>query len=224
MLQAHKITKKYGIHGIEDISFSVHHESVLAVVGPNGAGKSTLFNVLLNLTKPDSGFCTFNEQPLTELIPSRVGFLPEKHFLIQYFTVHEMLAYVNSMRSLKQSRSQIEDIINEFDLGEFRNIKCKHLSQGSGRRVAMALAFIGCPELLILDEPTNGLDIKSVINFKLSLLSRVKNGCTAIVSSHIPDFLTSVADRVLFINKRIVSDMPATNTMSLETKYRELFG
>jgi ABC-2 type transport system ATP-binding protein len=224
MLSVVNITKRYGKKGIEEISFRIEEGTVLAVIGPNGAGKSTLFRVLMDLTKPDSGVCTFNQQPISSLLPEGIGFLPETHYLIPYFSVLEMLSYINTMRALQLSYQQIKDLIYEFDLATVANTKCKRLSQGVGRRVAMASAFMGFPKLLILDEPTNGLDIKSVINFKASLQQRVNDGCTVIVSSHIPDLLATVANQVLFIDKRIIYNAPLTSIMDLESKYKEIFG
>ena len=224
MLEVSRLTKRYGSGGgISDVSFSVPAGSAAAVVGPNGAGKSTLFNILAGILPREAGTCLLDGIKLKQLKPGEIGFLPEKSYLIPDFTPAQMLMYVNQMRELFLSNGEIEKLISLYDLEEFRNQKNKTLSQGMAKRAAMACAMMGIPRLLILDEPTNGLDTQSVILLKNALKRHKKRGAVILISSHILDFLDGVADEILFLKSGELIRAGKKTSTEIETMYRELF-
>jgi ABC-type multidrug transport system ATPase subunit len=224
MLEISHLTKRYGSGGgISDVSFSVPAGSVAAVVGPNGAGKSTLFNILSGVQPQGDGTCVLDGVELKKLKPDEVGFMPEKSYLIPDFTPVQMLMYVNQMREILLSDDEIEKLISLYDLGEFRNKKNKALSQGMSRRVALVCALMGSPRLLILDEPTNGLDTQSVILLKEALKQHKKRGAVILISSHVLDFLDSIADEILFLKDGELIRVGKKTSTEIEKMYIELF-
>lgn len=224
MLEISHLTKRYGSGGgISDVSFSVPAGSVAAVVGPNGAGKSTLFNILAGILRRETGTCLLDGIELKQLKPGEIGFLPEKGYLIPDFTPVQMLMYVNQMREMLLSDDEIEKLIFLYDLEGFRNKKNKALSQGMSRRVALVCALMGSPRLLILDEPTNGLDTQSVILLKEALKQHKKRGAVILISSHVLDFLDSIADEILFLKDGELIRAGQKTSTEIEKMYIELF-
>lgn len=131
--------------------------------------------------------------------------------------------YVNQMKELSLSDAEIEKQILLYDLNEYRNKRNKTLSQGMEKRVALACAMMGKPRLLILDEPTNGLDTQSVILLKEAVRRRRESGAVLLVSSHILDFVDSIADELLFLKDGRLIRCGAKTAEETESMYRELF-
>ena len=223
MLTVHNLTRDYQGKGIRNLSFSLESGKVLAVIGPNGAGKTTLFNCLAGLQPADDGTCDYNGKPMPDIKNTEIGFLPEKPFLPTQLTPWQTLCYIKQMRGVPVKEPDVEAELRRFDAWEFRNMKNKALSQGMLKKAAAVLAFTGDPPVLILDEPTNGLDIHSVILFKEQIRLAKNRGATILISSHILDFLDRIADEVLFLNYDFAKVLSVGQDAALEDTYQQLF-
>jgi len=223
VLTVQNLTRDYQGKGVFNLSFSLESGNVLAVIGPNGAGKTTLFQCLAGLQPVDHGTGYYDGKPLRDMKNTAIGFLPEKPFLPPQLTPFQTLCYFKQMRGVAVDDSALETEFKRFDAWEFRNIKNKALSQGMLKKAAAILAFTGDPPLLILDEPTNGLDIHSVILFKKQIRLAKMRGATILISSHILDFLDRIADEVLFLNYDFSKVLPVQQDAVLEDTYKQLF-
>jgi ABC-type multidrug transport system ATPase subunit len=224
MLTAKGITKEYPSGGgIFDASFSVPDGEIMAVVGPNGAGKSTLFNTIAGIVQPESGECRLSGVSVDRLKPLEFGFLPESDYLIPNFTPLQMLLYVNQMKDLHLNDDKINGLIEEFKLGGFANKKNNSLSQGMRKRVALACTLMGSPKLLILDEPTNGLDTQSTIVLKKAIKESAAQKAVVLISGHVLDFLDKVADEAIFLERGRIIDAEKTGGSGLEEIYENLY-
>lgn len=176
---------------------------IYAILGPNGSGKSTLMNIITgNLTK-DSGdiSLTANDGTIeSNTKDERIGYVPQYPGMYPHFTVYEMLSYASVLRGIDNNQEQIEKLIATFELAEYKNKKIRALSGGTKQRLAIAHAFIGAPKLVILDEPTAGLDPMQRIVFK-NFVSGMASSTTIVISTHIVSDVENIADNVIFLKK-----------------------
>lgn len=216
MIEVKNLTKHYGDKkAVNDISFTVNDGEILGFLGPNGAGKSTTMNMLTGYISSTSGQALINgvdilEEPIKA--KSFIGYLPEIPPLYVDMTVH---AYLNFMFDLKKCklprRSHLKDVMTLCKIIDVENRLIKNLSKGYKQRVGLAQALINNPPVLILDEPTVGLDPKQIIEIR-TLIKRLGKNHTVILSSHILSEIQAVCDRVIIINHGVISaDDTATN-------------
>jgi len=216
MIDAQNITKRYGDHtAIERVTFSVDKGEVLAFLGPNGAGKTTTMRILTCFmpategTARVAGYDCF-EQP-TE-VKRRIGYLPETPPVYQELTVTEYLTFTGRLKGLGRSdlRHALDRTIERLSLGDVRHRLIANLSRGYKQRVGLAQALLHDPPVLILDEPTVGLDPKQIIEIR-ELIKSLAGSHTVILSTHILPEATAVCQRVVIISGgRIVAvDTPA---------------
>ncbi|MFO0700990.1 MAG: ATP-binding cassette domain-containing protein [Nitrospira sp.] len=212
MIDVHNITKRYGHHtAIDRVSFSVAKGEVLAFLGPNGAGKTTTMRILTCFmpategTARVAGFdCT--DQPLE--VKRQLGYLPETPPVYQELTVTEYLTFVGQLRGLSGAKlsSALDQSIGRLELGTVRHRLIGNLSRGYRQRVGLAQALLHDPPVLILDEPTVGLDPKQIIEIR-ELIKSLAGSHSVILSTHILPEATAVCQRVVIINKgRIVAE------------------
>ena len=222
MIEIQGLTKKYGEHvAVGDLSFSVEKGEILGFLGPNGAGKTTTMNILtgyMPATKGDVKVCGFDvsEEPLE--VKKRIGYLPENPPLYPEMTVEEYLVFVCDIKKVKkeEKKEQIQYVIETVKLEEVRKRLIKNLSKGYKQRVGLAQALIGKPEVLILDEPTVGLDPKQIIEIR-ELIKKLGEEHTIILSSHILPEVNAVCSRVVIINKGkiVAEDTPENLSKSM---------
>ena len=213
VIQLNNLTKKFGkFHAVSNISLEVMRGEIYGFVGLNGAGKSTTIHMMLSLLKPTSGSVhllgkkvDFGSYELWE----RVGFLEEASYY-PGLTVEENLDIARRMQKLPD-RQCIADIIQRLGLTAHKNKKAENLSLGNRQRLGLAKAMIHNPEILILDEPINGLDPAGVVEVRDSLINLSKNyGVTIFLSSHLLEELAKLADRIGIIHEgRLVQDIDA---------------
>lgn len=212
MIQVQHVTKRYGEHtAIYDVSFSVEKGQVLAFLGPNGAGKTTTMRILTCFMPATEGRATVAgfdclEQP-TE-VKRQIGYLPETPPVYQELTVQEYLTFVGRLRGLSGTilAQRMNQVVDRLSLGSVRPRLIANLSRGYRQRVGLAQALIHDPPVLILDEPTVGLDPKQIIEIR-QLIKDLAQSHTIILSTHILPEATAICQRVVIINGgRIVAE------------------
>lgn len=211
MIEVSNLTKRYGTtKAVDDISFTVNDGEILGFLGPNGAGKSTTMNILTGYLSASLGNATINgvdilDDPMEA--KKQIGYLPEQPPLYLDMKVREYLDFVYDLKKTKLPReSHIAEICKLVKIDDVYDRVIKNLSKGYRQRVGLAQALIGNPRVLILDEPTVGLDPKQIIEIRNLIKSLGKNH-TVILSSHILPEVSAVCDRVIVINKgKLVAD------------------
>lgn len=211
MIEVKDLTKVYGNkHAVDGISFTVNEGEILGFLGPNGAGKSTTMNILTGYISSTSGTAKVAgfdilEDPIEA--KKHIGYLPEHPPLYLDMTVQAYLEFCYHLKKARQPmKAHLDDICARVRITDVRNRIIKNLSKGYRQRVGLAQALIGNPEVLILDEPTVGLDPKQIIEIR-NLIKTLGKRHTVILSSHILPEVQAVCDRVIVINKgKIVAD------------------
>ena len=228
MIKVENVTKRYGAKvAVDDASFEIKKGEVVGFLGRNGAGKTTCMNIITGYISATSGTASVDgfsilEHPLE--VKKRVGYLPELPPLYMDMTVQEYLGFVCDIKSVKGSRktAHIGDICDLVGIADMRTRLIKNLSKGYKQRVGMAQALVGNPEVLILDEPTVGLDPKQIIEIRNVIKTLGKNR-TIVLSTHILQEVSAICERVLVINNgQIVADDKPENLSSLITGDRKL--
>ena len=218
------ITKTFGAQkALNQISFSVNKGEVVGFLGPNGAGKSTMMRILTTYYKADEGKAVVNgHNVLTDSseVQKSVGYLPEHNPLYLEMYVKEYLAYNASV--FKVPKTRIGEVIEQTGLTPEANKKIGQLSKGYRQRVGLAAALLHDPEVLILDEPTTGLDPNQLIEIR-KLIRRIGKEKTILLSTHIMKEVEAVCDRVIIINKgELVADKPLEELREAEEQIIEV--
>ena len=216
MIEVQNLTKRYGAHcAVQNISFQVDEGEILGFLGPNGAGKSTTMNILTGYLSASEGVVKINgfdvlEQP--NEAKANIGYLPEQPPLYLDMTVREYLEFMYNLKKCTLPRQQhMAEICRLVKIEDVYGRLIKNLSKGYRQRVGLAQALIGNPPVLILDEPTVGLDPNQIIEIR-SLIKSLGKHHTIILSSHILQEIEAVCDRIIIINKGVIvaDDTPAT--------------
>ena len=205
MIEVKNLTKRFGDKlAVNNISFEVSEGEVLGFLGPNGAGKSTTMNILAGYLSSNEGQALINgidilDDPIAA--KKNIGYLPEHPPLYLDMTVKAYLDFIYDLKKVKLPRkSHIAEICEVVKITDVYNRLIKNLSKGYRQRVGLAQAIIGNPKVLILDEPTVGLDPKQIIEIR-SLIKRLGENHTVILSSHILPEVQAVCDKIIVINK-----------------------
>jgi len=208
MIQIEKVNKSFGVQQVlKDVSLTIPEGQVLGLLGPNGAGKSTLMKILIGLWKADSG---------TISAPPRIGYLPENNPLYEEMYVVEYLRFMAQMTQIGNWKLEIEDLIDRVGLTPECHKHIRELSKGYRQRVGLAQALLGDPQLLILDEPTTGLDPNQLIEIR-SLIRSLGKDRTVILSTHIMQEVREMCDRVVILDHgEIKADKPINEIKDLE--------
>ena len=212
MIEVSHLTKKYGRHlAVDDLSFAVEDGRIFGLLGPNGAGKSTIMNILTGYLAATSGQVTVAGHPLpeeAEAAKACVGYLPEQPPLYPEMTVQEYLNFAAELKGVKKAdrKQQVLKAARRTGLEEVLPRLIRSLSKGYRQRVGIAQALLGSPKLIILDEPTVGLDPAQVIEI-LKLIRELGKAHTVILSSHILSEVQAVCSQVLILSKgRLVAE------------------
>ena len=211
MIEVSSLSKRYGnFLAVDDVSFSIEKGEVVGFLGPNGAGKSTIMNIVTGYLSLTQGKVTVDgydilEEP--EQAKRRIGYLPEIPPLYTDMTVTEYLGFVYDLKKVKfPKKPHIDEILRLVKIDNVKDKLISKLSKGYRQRVGIAQALVGNPDVLILDEPTVGLDPKQIIEIR-NLIARLGQNHTVIVSSHILSEIQAVCERVIIINHgKIVAD------------------
>lgn len=225
------LTKVYGKQkALNDVSLSIEDGEIVGLLGPNGAGKSTMMKILTCFIPPTSGdvkVCGYNifDNPME--VRRSIGYLPEQNPLYYDMYVREFLLFVAGIHRIEKKlrRERVEEIIELTGLSKEVNKKIAALSKGYKQRVGIAQALIHEPEVLILDEPTTGLDPNQLVEIR-TLIKEVGKTKTVLLSTHIMQEVEAVCSRVVIINNgRLVADDETKHLAeggSLEKKFREI--
>ncbi len=219
MVQIEHLNKSFGAQQVlRDITLSIPDGQIVGLLGPNGAGKSTLMKILIGLWNADSGVVQ---------APPRIGYLPENNPLYEEMYVAEYLGFMAEMTNDKSQisnvKSQIVDpLIDLVGLTPERHKHIRELSKGYRQRVGLAQALIGNPELLILDEPTTGLDPNQLVEIRALIRKLTNSAKTVILSTHILQEVREMCDRIIILDHGTVkADMPMKQIPDLESLFRE---
>lgn len=219
MIEINKLTKRYGqIEAVKNISFAVHEGEILGFLGPNGAGKSTTMNIItgyLPATEGSVKVAGFDILEEPEEVKKRIGFMPEQPPVFKDMTVWEYLRFVSDLKYVPKNKqkSQLDDIMELCGITDHRNSLINNLSKGYKQRVGLAQSLIGNPQVLILDEPTVGLDPRQIIEIRNLIKSLGKNH-TIILSSHILPEVQAICERVVIINKGEIAAIDTPENLS----------
>ena len=211
MIKVEHLTKQYGDrYAVNDISFEVKKGEIVGFLGPNGAGKSTTMNILTGYLSSTSGKAMVDGMDILEhplAVKKKVGFLPETPPLYLEMTVKEYLNFIYDLKKCNLNRkAHILEVCRVVKIEDAMDRMIKNLSKGYRQRVGIAGAIIGNPEVIIFDEPTNGLDPKQIIDIR-NLIRELGKERTIILSTHILSEVKAVCDRILIINDgKIVAD------------------
>ena len=231
MLSVIDISKNFGdFTAINKLSFEVKVGDVMGFLGPNGAGKTTSMRVITGYLKSDSGNIIINDKDI-EIDPiytkSMIGYLPEGVPLCLDFSPYLYLDYVCQVRNIKNSKAAIKKVINDLQLEEVKDVPIETLSKGFKRRVGIAQALLHNPKLLILDEPTDGLDPLQKFEVR-KLIKKLSKTKAIIISTHILDEVPEVCNKCLIINdgQKVFEGTPSQLKKkigkSLDEKFRKL--
>ena len=228
MIEVKNLVKRYGNHlALDNVSFTIEKGEVVGFLGPNGAGKSTTMNIItgyLSSTEGDvlvDGLSVLDEP---EKAKAKIGYLPEIPPLYTDMTVNEYLSFVCDLKKVPASKKAetITRITKQVRISDVRKRLIRNLSKGYKQRVGIAQALIGDPEVLILDEPTVGLDPKQITEVR-DLIKGLSENHTLIISSHILAEVQNVCDRVIIINKgRVVATDTPDNLAKSAIKSNKL--
>ena len=210
MIDIKNVSKKFGeLHAINNITFSIKPGSLCGLVGPNGAGKSTLFKMIMGLLEADNGEIVIANEVINfgdTNYKLKIGYAPESPQLYEYLTGIEFLQFIAAAKCISpvKAKDEIKAWIDFFDLAGKTNELIKNYSQGMRRKISICTALIGNPQILFLDEATNGLDPESSYKFKEHLKLYCENGGTVLFSSHIIETVEYLCDRIIILHKGLI--------------------
>mgnify|MGYP000549999710 CR=1 FL=1 len=201
-IQNVSMTYPSGKQALKGLNLDLKSPSLIGLLGPNGAGKSTLMKLLVAALLPTSGSILVDGQPLLKTerqLKAQLGYLPQDFGLFNELTVAQFLDYMAALKGLRSPQAAIRDVIRAVNLEEKARARIRTLSGGQRQRVGIAQALLGAPPLLILDEPTVGLDPEERIHFR-NLFSRTAQDRLVLLSTHIIEDVQSVCDQIVVIH------------------------
>lgn len=224
MLEVKGIQKLYSPNvGIEDFSLVCNKGEIFSLIGPNGSGKSTVLKMILGSLKPDQGEVLLNQVNTLEFsVREKIGYLPENLRVGEKITAKELLYLVSDYKFKGQYKEHIEASIKRYKIEEHCHKAFNKLSMGTQKKIGIILAFMGCPDLIILDEPTNGIDTAGIIALKYDIIEAREKGGIVIISSHILDFVCSVSNKNIFLKDGLIGKIEESKN-NLEDIYRQLY-
>jgi ABC-2 type transport system ATP-binding protein len=220
-LQIINLTKKFAEQiALNTINIEINNNEIIGLLGPNGAGKSTLMKSIVGALKIDQGAILFDGKDIREneiAVKKKMGFLPENNPLYREMYVKEYLNFVTELHQI--SKERIDEVIDLVGITPEKSKKISQLSKGYQQRVGLAQAILHSPDLLILDEPTNGLDPNQIIEIR-NVIKQIGKEKTVILSTHIMQEVEALCTRVILIHEgNIIQD---TNIEDFKGKYGSL--
>lgn len=223
VIQVKNVTKKYGATiAVNDISFDVKDGEIVGFLGPNGAGKSTTMNMITGFIEPTNGQIIINGNDISKSprkAKKEIGYMPENVPLYYELTAREFISYMAELKLVKRNerKKEVEKVIEETGLKEVQNKLIRNLSRGYKQRVSLAGALVGNPDVIILDEPTVGLDPKQITEIR-SLIKQLGKRHTVILSTHILSEVSQICEKVIIINKGKIIAIDTPENLEKSTK------
>lgn len=207
LLQISNLEKNYGrepniVHALNDVSFSVEN-GVFGLLGHNGAGKTTLMKLLATIMQPTAGnitVCGYDTQKQGDEARRLIGYLPQELNMYPSLSVFDFVSYMASLKGIKD-RKQVMDVLEQVDMAQFSKRRIGQLSGGMKRRVGIAQALVGNPKILIVDEPTAGLDPEERVRFRGVLSRFAKDGKCVLLSTHIVEDVYQLCEQLAVLRK-----------------------
>ena len=225
-VRVEKVNKHIGKQQVlKDISFTLNEGEIVGLLGPNGAGKSTLMKILCGVWEADPAPRTEKQEHIT--VPARIGYLPEQNPLYEDMYIAEYLQFMANISVIGNrfsviGKDEIEDLIRRVGLTPERNKHIRELSKGYKQRVGLAQALMGQPELLVLDEPTTGLDPNQLTEIRALIRQEASEQRTILLSTHILQEVEALCDRVIIIDHgEIKADLRMEEIEDLEELFRQ---
>lgn len=230
VLELKGIGKKYGkVQALTDVNITLEH-GIYALLGPNGSGKSTMMNIIVGLLKPTEGVVLYNGDEIKKsgvAYRSKVGYMPQYPAMYPSFSVMEFLLYMAELKGLKKGseQAQIAHLLSKVELPDVTDRKISALSGGMKQRLSLCSAVLGDPEVLILDEPTAGLDPKQRVSLR-KFIFEISTDKTVLWATHIVSDIESIASEIIFVKKGMATAVTHNkdDKISLEDKYISFFG
>ena len=200
MIIASNVTKTFGkLKALDNVSVTCNRGQTIALIGPNGSGKTTLIKSILGMVVPDSGFITFDQHNILHnwMYRERIGYMPQMGRYPDNMTIAQVFTMMRDIR--KNPAETDEELINEFGLNEMMQKKMRTLSGGTRQKVSAALAFLFNPDVLILDEPTAGLDPVASEVLKQKIIREKQKGKLILITSHILSELDDVVSEIIYM-------------------------
>ncbi len=227
MIEVKGLTKRYGKKtAVDNISFRLEKDRIYGFLGPNGAGKSTTMNILTGYLASNSGTVLIDGYDILKepyKAKKNIGYLPEIPPVYPDMTVREYLLFASELKGIdkKSRRSSVDEVMEKTKISDVSERLIRNLSKGYKQRVGLAQAIIGYPDVIILDEPTVGLDPKQILEMR-ELIKSLRPGRTIVLSSHILQEISAVCDHILIISngKLVASDTAENISSSIEGKTR----
>lgn len=223
MIEVKNVTKKYGNKiAVDNISFEVKDGEVVGFLGPNGAGKSTTMNMITGFIEPTDGTIMINGNDISKKAKKakkQIGYMPENVPLYYELTVKEFITYMAELKFVKrpERKAEVDKIIKEAGLENVKNRLIRNLSRGYKQRVSLAGALVGNPDVIILDEPTVGLDPKQITEIR-GLIKELGKKHTVILSTHILSEVSQICEKVVIINKGKIVAIDTPENLEQKTK------
>lgn len=230
VLELKGISKRYGkVQALTDVNMALEH-GIYALLGPNGSGKSTMMNIIAGLLKPTEGIVLYNGDEIKKsgvAYRAKIGYMPQYPAMYPSFSVMEFLLYMAELKGLEKGteREQIEYLLDKVELSDVTDRKTSALSGGMKQRLSLCSAVLGDPEILILDEPTAGLDPKQRVSLR-KFISEISTDKTVLWATHIVSDVENIASEIIFVKKGVATAVPHNkeDEVSLEDKYISFFG
>ncbi|KAF1296073.1 hypothetical protein BAU15_12400 [Enterococcus sp. JM4C] len=200
MLTIERLTKKFGSHVVlNEIDMSIEKNDFYGLVGKNGAGKTTLINLIAGINQPDEGKILFNHQPLSSEYKDLIGLMPDSEGLPKNSNGYDFLNYMGKLKKVNLSQSEIKQLLNNVCLDVSKHLSIKKYSFGMKKKLAIAQALIGEPQIIILDEPTSGVDPESAIHLRRLFTDLHNAGKTILLTSHNLEEVEKMCNKLSFI-------------------------
>jgi ABC-2 type transport system ATP-binding protein len=217
--------KKFEVHALDDVSLEVNKGEIFGLLGPNGAGKTTFIRILLGITYPTTGEAFLLEKPVSHYqVKSRIGYLPENHQFPRHMTGERILTYFGKLSGLDNYtlRNKCEELLNLVNMTKWKGVRIKKYSKGMLQRIGLAQAMINDPDVLFLDEPTDGVDPVGRKEIR-DILKRLRDrGKTIFLNSHLLSEVELVSDRVAILKKGKVIRSGATTEFTKSSDEHEV--
>ena len=227
MIEVKNVSKKYGnFYAVRNVSFNIRDGEIVGFLGRNGAGKTTTMNMITGFIEPSSGKITINGYDV-DVKPKKakkiIGYMPEGVPLYPDLTVKEFVSYMADLKLVphKEKKQAVEKAILQTGLDKVKNRLTRNLSRGFKQRVSMAGALVGDPEILILDEPTVGLDPKQVREIR-ELIKSFRKNHTVILSSHILSEVSQICEKVIIIDRGEIIAVDTPENLEKQTQTKQI--